>query len=81
MVHPLVFGSVLRRDRGIVEYQVRQTRYGAEIQVVGAPADPAMVGRAVAAELAIGLADASVQVRPVDQLERQATGRSACSSR
>jgi phenylacetate-CoA ligase len=76
VVHPLVFGSVLRRDRGIVEYQVRQTWDGAEILVVGALADPAAVGRAIAAELAsLGLADASVEVRAVDQLERQATGK------
>jgi phenylacetate-coenzyme A ligase PaaK-like adenylate-forming protein len=76
VVHPLVFGSVLRRDREIVEYQVRQNRAGAEVLVVGAPADPAGLGRALAAELAaLGVAEPSVEVRPVDQLERQATGK------
>ena len=42
VVHPHVFGSLLRRDPGIVEYQVRQTPAGAEILVVGAPAGPAV---------------------------------------
>jgi phenylacetate-CoA ligase len=45
VVHPHVFGAQLRRDRGIVEYQVRQTPAGAEVLVVGAPADPAATGR------------------------------------
>jgi phenylacetate-CoA ligase len=76
VVHPHVFRSVLGRDRRIVEYQVRQRPAGAEILVVGAPADPAAVGRAVAAELLrLGVPDPSVEVRIVDRLERQATGK------
>ena len=76
MVHPHVFGSLLRRDPGILEYQVRQTPAGAEILVVGAPADPGVIGRRVAAELnALGLPRPAVEVRIVDQLERQETGK------
>jgi hypothetical protein len=45
VVHPHVFRSVLGRDRRVVEYQVRQTPSGAEVLVVGAPADPAATGR------------------------------------
>ena len=76
VVHPHVFAAQLRRDRGIVEYQVRQTPAGAEVLVVGTPADPAATGRRVAAELArLGVPDPAVEVRVVDRLERQATGK------
>jgi phenylacetate-CoA ligase len=76
LVHPHVFGSLLRRDPGIVEYQVRQTPAGAEVLVVGAPADPPGIGRRVAAELAgLGIPRPAVEVRVVDQLERQETGK------
>jgi hypothetical protein len=76
VVHPHVFRSLLGRDRGVVEYQVGQTSSGAEVLVVGAPADPAALGRRIAAELArLGLPDPSVEVRVVDQLVRQATGK------
>jgi phenylacetate-coenzyme A ligase PaaK-like adenylate-forming protein len=76
VVHPHVFASVLRRDPGIVEYQVRQVPSGAEVLVVGDPADPAAVGRAIAAELArMGVPDPAVAVAVVDRLERQATGK------
>jgi phenylacetate-coenzyme A ligase PaaK-like adenylate-forming protein len=76
VVHPHVFASVLRRDPGIVEYQVRQVPSGAEVLVVGDPADPPAVGRAIAAELArMGVPDPAVAVAVVDHLERQATGK------
>jgi phenylacetate-CoA ligase len=76
VVHPHVFASQVRRDPGIVEYQVRQTPTGAEVLVVGAPVDPAALGRAIAAELArLGVPDPAVEVRPVDRLERQAAGK------
>jgi hypothetical protein len=43
---------------------------------VGAPADPAALGRAVAAELAaLGLPAPAVGVAVVDRLERQAVGK------
>jgi phenylacetate-CoA ligase len=76
VVHPHVFRSLLARDRRVLEYQVRQTQAGAEVLVVGVPADPAALGRALARELAgLGLPDPAVEVRTVDQLERQATGK------
>ena len=76
VVHPHVFASVLRRDPGIVEYQVRQVPSGAEVLVVGDPADPPAIGRAIAAELArMGVPDPAVAVAVVNRLERQATGK------
>jgi phenylacetate-CoA ligase len=76
VVHPHVFAAQLRRDPRIVEYQVRQTPAGAEVLVVGAPADPAALARALEAELArLGVGGPAVEVRLVDQLERQATGK------
>jgi hypothetical protein len=47
VVHPHVFASVLRRDPRVVEYQVRQTPTGAEVLIVGAPADPVALGQAL----------------------------------
>jgi phenylacetate-CoA ligase len=71
-----VFASLLRRDPRIVEYQVRQTPTGAEVLVIGAPADPAALGRALAGELArLGLPAPAVEVILVDALERQDTGK------
>jgi phenylacetate-CoA ligase len=76
VVHPHVFAAQLRRDRGIIEYQVRQTPAGAEVLAVGTLADPAATGRLVAAELArLGVPDPAVEVRVVDRLERQAIGK------
>jgi hypothetical protein len=49
---------------------------GAEVLVVGAPADPPALGRALAAELArLGLPAPAVEVALVDALERQDTGK------
>jgi hypothetical protein len=71
-----VFASVLRRDPGVVEYQVRQAPAGAEVLVVGSPTRPAALGRAIAAELArMGVPDPAVEVTVVDHLERQAVGK------
>jgi phenylacetate-CoA ligase len=76
VVHPIVFASLLGRDRGLVEYQVRQTPTGAEVLVVGAPADPDGLARALAAELArLGVPDPGVEVAVVARLDRQATGK------
>jgi len=76
VVHPHVFASLLRRDPRIVEYQVRQTPAGAEVLVVGAPADPAALGRALAGELArLGLPAPAVEGALVDAQERQDTGK------
>ena len=64
-----MFAAVLRREPGIVEYQVRQAPAGAEVLVVGASADPAATGRLIAGELArLGVPDPSVEVRVVEPL-------------
>jgi phenylacetate-coenzyme A ligase PaaK-like adenylate-forming protein len=76
LVHPLVFSSVLVRQAWIVEYQVRQTPSGAEVLAVGRPGDPAATARSLALALsAAGLPGASVEVRVVDHLDRQSTGK------
>ncbi len=76
LVHPHAFRSVLGREPAIVEYQVRQASAGAEILVVGAPADPATIEREIAAQLArVGVPRPSVRLRVVAGLERQATGK------
>ena len=75
-IHPHVFGSALRRDPGIVTYQVRQTPAGAEVLAVGAPADPAGLESALASELRRhGLADPAVTVRTVREPGRLASGK------
>jgi phenylacetate-coenzyme A ligase PaaK-like adenylate-forming protein len=76
VVHPHVFRAVLAREVGVVDYQVRQTPTGAEVLAVGVPSDRDLVGRALAGELSRhGLASPSVQVRVVDGIERQSTGK------
>jgi len=76
IIHPHVFGSALRRDPGIVTYQVRQTPAGAEVLAVGAPGDPAGLESALVSELRRhGLADPAVTVRTVDEPGRLASGK------
>ena len=76
VVHPHVFRSMLLKEVALVEYQVRQTRSGAEILTIGSLDDPAATSRAIEAELSgLGVAGASVQVTPVAELERQETGK------
>jgi phenylacetate-coenzyme A ligase PaaK-like adenylate-forming protein len=68
-----VFRHVLGTDPRISEYQVRQTRDGAEIVVVGAP-DLAAVATALEDALRRqGLADPSVSVRTAAKIARHAT--------
>ena len=78
-IHPHVFGSVLRRDPGIVTYQVRQTPEGAEVLAVGAPAGPdglAGLETALASQLRRhGLTDPAVTVRTVREPGRLASGK------
>ena len=76
VVHPHVFRAVLAREAGVVDYQVRQTPAGAEVLTVGTPSDRDAVGRTIAGELSRhGLPSPSVQVRVVDGIERQSTGK------
>jgi phenylacetate-CoA ligase len=70
------FRNVLGTNPAISEYQVRQTAGGADVLVVGSP-DHAAVQQSLAAALApFGLTDPSINVTPVEQIERHAaTGK------
>jgi phenylacetate-coenzyme A ligase PaaK-like adenylate-forming protein len=75
-IHPHVFGSVLRRDPGIVTYQVRQTPAGADVLAVGAPASLAGLETALASQLRRhGLTSPIVTVRTVREPGRLASGK------
>jgi phenylacetate-coenzyme A ligase PaaK-like adenylate-forming protein len=76
-VSPLAFASPLARQRHVTDYQVRQTRRGAEVAVwcLGS-IDLARIQTELTANLVrLGLADAEVVVRPVQQFERLSTGK------
>jgi phenylacetate-coenzyme A ligase PaaK-like adenylate-forming protein len=77
VVHPHVFRSVLGRERGIVEYQVRQTTRGAAIQLrLRGEVDLGQVRLILVGELAsLGLPEPVVTLATVQRLERQATGK------
>ena len=76
-VHPHLFRSVLGREQGIVEYQVRQTEQGATIRVVAdAPVDLGAVSADIAQALGVlGIGQPEVSVEAVAHLDRQATGK------
>jgi phenylacetate-coenzyme A ligase PaaK-like adenylate-forming protein len=76
-VHPHIFRSRLGADRNIVEYQVRQTSWGAAIAVrcIG-DVDLMRLQRALTDDLRrLGLHEPEITVRQVEHLERQATGK------
>jgi phenylacetate-coenzyme A ligase PaaK-like adenylate-forming protein len=72
-VHPHVFRSTLGRHAGLLEYQVRQTPGGADVDVrCGARVDLERVAAELAEALAgVGLARPVVAVAAVERLERQ----------
>jgi phenylacetate-coenzyme A ligase PaaK-like adenylate-forming protein len=77
-VHPLAVRSVLVQVPAVVEYQVRQTRDGVDVDLVAdAPVDPAELGERLEAALAgAGLSRPRCRVERVDALERDpATGK------
>jgi hypothetical protein len=75
-VHPHVFRSVLGHDRGIVEYQVRQTANGADVSAIGEPDDTRGIERAIAGQLRrLGVDGPLVTVSVVTELDRQQTGK------
>lgn len=76
-VHPHVFRSALTREAGVIEYQVRQTLRGAEVNVLAGEAlDGDRVGKEIDAELVrLGVRDPQVVVRVADRLERQGSGK------
>ncbi len=76
-VHPLNFRSALGRQPAILEYQVRQTERGAEVDVTGrADVDLAALRRELEERLrALGLEAPEVSVRRVEALARQGSGK------
>jgi phenylacetate-CoA ligase len=76
-VHPHVFRSRLGGDRGIVEYQVRQTERGAAIAIrCRGDVDLARLQQAIAGDLRrLGLPKPEITIQRVERLERQATGK------
>jgi phenylacetate-CoA ligase len=76
-VHPHVFRSILGREPTISEYQVRQTRTGAEIIVLAEDAlDSAALSRKLMEMLGrSGCPDPTVTVTRVEEIPRLATGK------
>jgi phenylacetate-coenzyme A ligase PaaK-like adenylate-forming protein len=76
-IHSLVFHNVLDHVASIVEYQVRQTPVGAEVDVVRTgPADLERLARALEAGLArAGLRSPTVVVRDVPHIPRPVSGK------
>jgi phenylacetate-CoA ligase len=76
-VHPHLFRSSLGQHQQIIEYQVQQTRRGAEIRVVAdAPVDTAGVATMIEEALAAaGLKQPKVTITEVAALDRQASGK------
>ncbi|MGH7630843.1 MAG: phenylacetate--CoA ligase family protein [Gemmatimonadales bacterium] len=76
-VHSLLFHTVLDPEPGIVEYQVRQTARGAEVDVVrSGPADLDALAREIGAKLAkAGVPSPAVTVREVSRIARPAGGK------
>jgi phenylacetate-coenzyme A ligase PaaK-like adenylate-forming protein len=76
-IHPHVFRSLLGKHHEIVEYQVRQTRRGAAVEIVSrAPLDTSLVARELhEALVALGLREPDVTVRRAATLGRHPTGK------
>lgn len=76
-VHPHLFRSILGREPVISEYQVRQTRAGAEITVCAeGPFDVESLSRELQDALArLGCPEPTVTVTAVDSIPRLATGK------
>jgi len=76
-VHPLNFRSVLGREPAILEYQVRQTQRGAEVDVVArSEIDRPAVAHMLQERLAsLGVLNPKVVVERVDAIDRQASGK------
>jgi phenylacetate-CoA ligase len=76
LIHPHVFRSVLAREASVVEYQVRQTARGADVEALGTFRDPVVTGQRLESALArLGVPSPCVTVRVVPALQRQATGK------
>ena len=77
MVHPLVFRSPLGSQRNILEYQVRQTLAGAEVELcVQGDVDAAALTKSLELSLrAAGVREPEVAVHLVASLDRQQVGK------
>lgn len=77
LVHGVLFNAHLERERGVLEYQVQQTRLGADVRVVctgGVALEPLAEG--IRADLAaLGLAEPQVSISRVAGLERGPAGK------
>ena len=77
IVHPHLFRSILGHELSIIEYQVRQTQNGAEINVVS-PTQievPKLEHKIAEALSKIGIESPTVVIRIVDRIDRAATGK------
>jgi phenylacetate-CoA ligase len=76
-VYPMVLGFALEEERGLIEYQVRQTRRGVAIQAVIEPSVSIESSRqrALAVLDAAGLVDPEVTIDPVDHIDRLPSGK------
>lgn len=76
-VHPFTFRSILGREHGIVEYQVRQTARGADVLIrCDGSIDEARIADALRTALIdLGVAGAEVAITRVDVLDRQESGK------
>jgi phenylacetate-CoA ligase len=76
-VHPHIFRSRLGRERGIVEYQVRQTERGAAIVLCcRGEVGLSQLRADITGDLArLGLTEPEIAVFQVDDLDRQSTGK------
>jgi phenylacetate-CoA ligase len=76
-VHPHLFRSRLGRNRNIVDYQVRQTKNGADISIrcLGDVGIPGLQTDLTHDLIKIGLIKPDINLYRVDRLDRQATGK------
>lgn len=73
-IHPMVFRSVLGQEAAIIEYQVRQTKTGADIDLIIHDAvNIACLKNTLTDKLAgLGLNEPVLQIKAVDELPRHA---------
>jgi hypothetical protein len=76
-VHPATFGSMIRQEPAIVEYQVRQTPRGACILAQAAHSfdHEALAVRIEAALSGLGLGEPEVTIECAPQIARGLTGK------
>ena len=76
-IHPHLFRSALGGERNILEYQVRQTRHGADISIrCSGDVDVSSLRLAIVKGLkSLGLEDPELSIAQVDRFERLATGK------